>query len=210
MFTKYWNMYPRWRGKPYLIVEVAMDSKMKKNGLYQNEDGVGFVESLVAIAVGGIASIALFSVAMMVIRESNYNEMRDAMNMYAIDGMEKVRVQASQAYNTLPRCNTENPESPVKGYLSEGFVVELESTDDFCSDIGDEIGKCERLRMPKGTEDIFYREVKLMGTGDNPVKDDQCIKMRVEVTVGLLVNAGEEDPPRGNLPEKTIVGYIAK
>lgn len=183
---------------------------MKKNGLYQNEDGVGFVESLVAIAVGGVASIALFSVAVMVIRESNYNEMRDAMNMYAIDGIETVRVQASQAYDTLPGCDTANPTSPVKGYLDSDMIVELESTEDLCSNIGEETGKCERLPMPKGTTEVFYREVKLMGTGMDPVKDDQCIKMRVEVTVGLLVNAGEEDPPRGNLPEKTIVGYIAK
>jgi type II secretory pathway pseudopilin PulG len=179
--------------------------------VHTDEEGIGFVESLVAIAVGGIACIALFGVALTVIREANYNEMRDAMNTYAIEGIEQVRVQASTAYQSVPQCSASDPSAVVEAYLDNGTAVKLLNTQDLCSDAGDEAGTCERLTMPKGSTNIFYREVKLTGAGDDPIDESgNCTKMRVEVSVGLLVNAGESDPPRGNLPERKIVGYISR
>ena len=180
----------------------------------KDESGVGFVESLVAIAIGGIACIALFSVATTVIREANYNEIRDAMNMYAIEGMDIVRSSAARSFSTFPQCDTGNPTKDIEAYIVSGnppSVIALDpALDAPCSVDGAAAGKCERLSMPKATDDFFYREVTVRGAGDNPVVGGVCTSMQVEVSVGLLMNAGESDPPRGNISEKTIVGYVFK
>ena len=52
--------------------------------LIRDEEGVGFMESLVAIIIGGIACTALLSVAVGVVREANNNQIRDGMNLYAM------------------------------------------------------------------------------------------------------------------------------
>jgi hypothetical protein len=184
-----------------------------KSLIHKDESAMGFVESLVAIAVGGVACVALFSVASAVIREANYNEVRDAMNMYAIEGMDIVRSAASRSYADIPTCDPGSPNTEVDAIIIPGkpnLVKELEAYEDPCTDVGTSTGVCERLTMPKGSDPLFYREVTFTGAGSGAVVDGACVSMRVEVSVGLLINAGETDPPRGNLSEKTIVGYVFK
>jgi hypothetical protein len=132
------------------------------------------------------------------------------MNMYGIEAMDIVRAQASRQYSSLPVCDSTNYQQETGAYLDGGVVTPLDPTESFCSEVGPENGTCEPLTMPKGSENFFYRELTFTSAGTSPLdpNDNTCVSMRVEVHVGLLVNAGETDPPRGNLSEKTIVGYV--
>lgn len=70
-----------------------MLNQMIKQQMYK---GLGFVESLVAILVTGIASVALMSIASKTMTDAIRNEMTDTMTQYAVEGAEMIQVIADK------------------------------------------------------------------------------------------------------------------
>ena len=193
----------------YLLIENMSKEITSKEEILGNEKGFGLVESLIAIVLAGVASVALISVAIGVIREANNNQIRDAMNYYAVQGLEEVRVMAAEDSNFDDgvgglECPTGG--GSVYGMFEGGELIKIENgIFKICSEIGSDTGTCERLEMPGNEKDFLYREVALK------MIDGECYKQRVEVTVGMLANdPGTDHGPRGFISEVTIVGYIAE
>lgn len=70
-----------------------MHSLMIREKMYK---GLGFVESLVAILVTGIASVALMSIASKTMTDTIRNEMTDTMTQYAVEGAQMVQIIADK------------------------------------------------------------------------------------------------------------------
>ncbi len=170
--------------------------------IVHDERGLGFMESLIAIIIAGVACTALLSVAVGVVRESKNNEIRDAMNQYAVQGFEEVRVMAARNFEVIP-CNDAIPASPIFRYLDGGELVD--PPNEPCSAVGSD-GSCERLTLPTGGEEFLYREITFEGAGGT------CNKIRVTVDVGMLLNATMEEgsSPRNFITKTKIVGYVAE
>lgn len=182
---------------------------MKK--IHSDENAFGFIESLVAIVVGGVACIALLSVAAAVVREANNNEIRDAMNMHAIDGIESVRTLAEREFDTVP-CDPNNPTVPQRAWINNsGHIEFVDAATGHCTENASEgDGLCEKLSMPRRNDDFFYRELIFYAPNVASVQNGECYKVRVEVHVGLLQNIPGWGAPNSAITEKVIEGYVAK
>ena len=190
----------------------------KRTSLQKNEDGIGYVESLIAITVAGVACVALLSVAVMVMREAKNNEYRDVMNQYALEGFEVVRSISVSDYSQITAvCESANKvgflvesnPDPQFPHVDALEVPEDDHAEELCSDLDfGENGNCEKLPMPgyDNVGDTFYREVH--------VEEDLvlgCDRVKVIVKVGLFP-VSEGDPGRNAVRNfKTdieIVGYV--
>lgn len=166
----------------------------------------GFIESLIAILITGIACTALIGVAVQVIREAKNNEIRDAMTQYAVQGFEKLRVMSVSDFDAIP-CST--PGGVMRGYLEGGVIKEV-SQAELCSVAGLDEGVCEKLPLPTGNDsDFFYREIDFQRVN---LIGKECTSIKVTVRTGML-DAGSADPnreyPRNFVTNTQIVGYVA-
>lgn len=169
------------------------------------EEGIGFVESLIAIAIAGIACVALLNVATMVMKESKNNEYRDAMNTYAQEGFEKVRSLSINDLNTVTKIATSC--ATKTGYLSSNgsSITCIPSTGQRCSEKG-KTGTCEKLPMPDKPEGImmFYREI------DVKTATGSTSRARVTVRVGMFPQPDGEGNVRNFETNVRFVGYVAQ
>ncbi|MBN2100325.1 hypothetical protein JW710_00305 [Candidatus Dojkabacteria bacterium] len=156
--------------------------------IVDSEEAVGFVESLIAILIVGVASVALLSISAAVVREAKRNEIRDARTQYAVEGMEKVRWIAE--VDDIPGpgyyCLTDDDGCDGEGYLK---LIEGER----CSENNDGSGECGRLPLSTGSE-FFYREIY--------IEDADSGSVKFEVLVGELRR------PSSTKSESSIVGHI--
>ncbi len=165
----------------------------------KNQEGFGFIESLVALAVAGIASVALLALAASILREAKQNEIRDAMSQQALDGMEQIRNIASIDPEDVPDTGyycLENDDECDHQAGQGGFVTI--NAPDRCSQGGDD---CGQLKLPSGENDdyFFYREVDIVDHGD---------AAKVTVRVGML---NPPDSWEGTArSESQIVGFISR
>jgi len=171
------------------------------------------MESLIAIIVGGIACIALVSVAVAVIREAKNNEYRDALTFHSSQGLERVRVLATTDFQPfLTLCTSYS--TPFFAWLntdgsalitnsspqdSSGMCLETSGADQ--NDGSDCYG--ERLKNPAAPElaDLFYRNLMF-----EDVSGGNCTRMRVTVYTGML---GDPDL-RNFIEQNMLVGYITQ
>lgn len=167
---------------------VGLSSKYRKD-----ESGLGFVESLVALMVAGIACAALLSVATSVIRDAKKNEIRDARNQYSAEGLDRLRWIAEQDQDQIPSPRTER-------YFCIGSAGECNSdgdelieidSNDLCSKGGD---ICEKLKLSGGGDDYFYREIDIKCGG--------CNSVRATVRVGPLSKTST------GVSSSAVKGYI--
>ncbi|MEA3357067.1 MAG: hypothetical protein U9Q67_01390 [Patescibacteria group bacterium] len=179
----------------------------------EEEKGSGFIESLIAIIVAGIATIALLGIAITVIRESKNNEIRDAMNQYAVEGMEKVRWIAASDPLAIPSGTNEYCllEDTVDGScdLSPGEVTADPDYSRYFHDItighyppcsqNPADGECGKLSFGS-LPGFFYREVEMTQTtsGSEPV-------IEVVIKVGRLTCPTGADK---SLCESVIKGFV--
>lgn len=167
------------------------------NKVLSDEKGLGFVESLIALLIAGMACVALLSVAAAVIRESVNNEMRDAMTQYAVEGLEKVRLIADEDISDIPVPANEMStyyyclEADENCNSEEATSLPLIAISNRCSDNGNECGK---LRSSRSVDNMFYREIEIKQAGYGAV--------RVTVVVGFL------EEGRNLARESEIVGFI--
>jgi hypothetical protein len=173
--------------------------KKKLKEAFKNDQGMGYVESLIALVVAGTACIALLSIASSVLREAANNEMRDAMTQYAVEGLEKVRRIADEDVASIPAVPASNDEIFVcleedEGCEVEGDEVRFHQLQNLCSDSDDGQGDCGRLKLRGSGEDLFYREISFRNAGTCSVE--------ATVYVGLLQEG------RGIKREAEVSGYI--
>lgn len=170
-----------------------------RKSLLKSEEGLGFVESLIALLIAGVASVALISIAASVIRESKNNEMRDAMTQYAVQGLEKVRWVADGDIDRIP--------VPAIETITDYYCLDI---DDNCDGLGTPFGKiaipdnrcsvdgpdgeCGKLNLSGGGDHVFYREIGFAQAG--------CGAVKVVVSVGFLVEG------RGLAKEMQVTGFI--
>lgn len=183
----------------------------------EDESGVGFMESLIAIVVGGMACLALVGLAVNVIRESKNNEIRDALTYYAAEGMERVRVIAATNYDKIDNVSTGacSRGSVAYGYFkpdelaSVPVIVSKEGEfrfikNDLCS--SHEGGTvCEKLALPSGGGQILYRELTFFDRSEN----GDCNLVQVTVKVGMLANTSDEHA-RNFVTEVSLDGFITR
>jgi len=165
----------------------------------KSDEGLGFVESLIALFVAGMACVALLAVAAAVVRESANNEMRDSMTQYAVEGLEKVRLIADENIDDIPV-----PDNAVKtdyfcldsddGCDELGTPLGAIAYEDRCSVKGPSDGKCGKLRSSRGEDDMFYREIGIKQAG--------CGAVKVTIFVGFL------EEGRNLARESKIEGFI--
>ena len=189
---------------------MNVQAEQKNRNIVRNEDGFGFLESLIAIIVAGIACVALLTIAVGVIREAKKNEVRDAMNQYAIEGLEYVRKYSSSDYSIINGgsglCDAASP-TGTYAYLDLGDEIPTPPNDLYIEAVlkaercSEGQNTCEKLPLPdeSGARDIFYREITLLRH-----RDHMCKVVRVTVTVGLL------DPESLKIEPVSMVGYIAE
>ena len=200
-----------------------MDAHAKIQEVLHDETGVGFMESLIAIIVGGLACIALISVSITVVREAKNNEIRDAMTYYLADGMQLVRIAASNDYGQITNdsltgiCDYASGSIPANAYLdttnspykmSNPGIIPLSdpiNPTDLCSlhDGSD----CEKLPLPSNYEGakMFYRELMFF-----PVDVHGCELVKVVVRVGMLANTAGNADARNFDTDVTLDGYITR
>lgn len=171
-----------------------------RKSLLKSEEGLGFVESLIALIIAGVASVALISIAASVIRESKNNEMRDAMTQYAVQGLEKVRWVANGDIAEIPvpaiehvtdyYCLDIDDECDSSEVPPQPFV-KIAIPDNRCSQDGSE---CGQLNLSDGGDHVFYREIGFEQAG--------CGAVKVVISVGFLVEG------RGLAREMQVTGFI--
>lgn len=162
------------------------------------DEALGFVESLVSIAVAGMACVAFLSIAASVVREEKNNELRDAMKQYAVEGLEQVRWVSDENIEDIPIPNSNSvltyclrSDDSCSGG-SEPFV-QIDNGKR-CSDSSIGKGACGRLSLARGGDPVFYREVDFERVG---------VSVKATVRVGLLVegrNLGREHSTIGYIP----------
>jgi Tfp pilus assembly protein PilV len=149
----------------------------------KSQEGMGYVESLIALVIAGIACVALLSLASAVIREAANNTMRDSLNQYATEGMEKVRVIADEDIEQIPSpavgsetyCLNRDPGCCDGGDCDErGALIEVV---DSCSENGRD-GECGMLDTDGDGDFEMYREVEVSPAG--------CGSVKVVLNVGML------------------------
>lgn len=176
-----------------------MNLNKSSGSILKSEEGLGFVESLIALLIAGMACVAFLSVASAVIRESANNAMRDSMNQYAVEGLEKVRLIADENITDIPVPTAsdteyyclEADENCNSGVTPPPAPPPLVAISDMCAENSSE---CGTLKLSEGGSDMFYREIGIKQAGSNSVK--------VTVTVGFLVEG------QGLARETKVVGFI--
>lgn len=152
---------------------------------------MGYVESLIALMVAGIACVALLSIATSVLRESKNNEMRDAMTQFAAEGLERVRREAETNIYYIEPPGAADGENFYCLDRDEGCQGDCwESGDDGCEVRlpfhrieGDRCsqnsnGECGKIALNEGEDPLFYREIGIKWAG--------CNSVEVTVYVGFL------------------------
>ncbi len=153
----------------------------------KKEDGMGFVESLMAIVIAGTACIALLSLGASVIREAEKNEMRDMMTQYSKEGLDKIKY-----LNTVNTAAVACTDGQVKHYYLNGDQLVLVAVPtDLCSSKGAD-GTCEKLKLRADGQNLFFREIDIECAGTTD---------KVSVRVGTL-------NPKYNISTAVMVGYL--
>lgn len=148
---------------------------------------MGFVESLIALLLAGVACVALLSLGASVVRESLRTEMRDSMSQYADEALEDVK------FMDIVDSGTVDCTHPGTYYFQENDLVLASTPQDLCSQVGPD-GECEKLVFRQDGEEMFYREIDVECAGDSD---------KVTVRVGTLLQ-------EYNLNETILVGYLPK
>ncbi len=197
--------------------------------MVKDERGAGFLESLIAIILGGITCVALIGVAVAVIREAKNNEIRDALTYYATEGMERLRIIAKNDFSQIyyydsgegvHRGICDENATPLRttyGYFDSGDeftilpttdgtppIVRITDENEMCSKDG---SLCERLSLPSGGNPILYRELSFYPIG---TINQECNLVRVKVKVGMIANESGGSYARNFVSETTLEGYISK
>ncbi|MBN1618687.1 hypothetical protein JW887_05115 [Candidatus Dojkabacteria bacterium] len=167
-------------------------TSLQKFFSWQNENGSGFIESLISLAIGGICCAALLSLSASLIKEAKRTEMRDAMNQYAIEGMEELRWIRT---NNPTAFNINSNMVPGNYYVTSSDTIASAGTD-LCSTNANST-HCEKLKLNSSPNNLFYRYFVV----EPPYNGNMW---KITVKVGML-------PPRDEMIEpREVVGYIPK
>ncbi len=161
------------------------------------EEGIGFLESLIAIVVAGIACIALLSLSSSILKETARNEMKDAMNKYAVEGLDMVRRAILEKTGETVTCS---PTATTYYYFhGQPKLIGTAEYSQLCSQ-SPTGNNCEKLPLRFGGENLFSREIEVTCAGE---------AMRINVRVQELI-AGHFKPVNQGKYTINIVGYVPK
>lgn len=169
-----------------------LTNKTKK--IIDSESGLGFVESLMALLIAGIACVALISLSASIIKEAKRNEYRDAMNQYAIEGLDRVRWMNTTDPGSIP-CDHTAAWNYYK-IVEDGENYDLETVAERCSENWN-TDNCEALKLTEDGRDFFYRDVQTECTATSD-------------TIKITVEVGFRNPVSGMSSSNEIVGYVPK
>jgi len=175
----------------------------------KDENGSGFVESLIAIVIAGIACVALLSLGASLVREATKNEMIDAMDQHALAGLDKVKAKVLVDPGLFSSCSPGITYYYIE-YSGEDYSFTIiQNPSSLCSVREDGSGTCEKLKLRDNQADpLFFREIEVTcPQGADSIQIDVVVGTLYKVAFGKT-DVG--DDPDSEHYETRVTGIVPK